>query len=317
MEKYKLNKDNSVEKILEDEFPLEKDIQRLVEKNSDEIFNLEFVKSEFTVNNLRIDSLCFDHENQAFVIIEYKKGNSYSVIDQGYTYLSLMLQNKAEFILEYNESKNQNLTRDKIQWGNSRVIFVSTYYNKFQKNSINFQDIPFELWEIKKFRDNSIIFDQIISNSNEKINSISSPQNKKLEQISKEIQIQSPEELFKSKGVQDIVVELYEKVLSRIEDWENLNIKVLPNKYIKIQNGNKVKIYLHPRKDKINIGIVSKTSFTGEIDSVKNAFILKDPYNLFKMYKDKSRHNYTGEITRETDIDYLVSLIKQKYDENM
>ena len=75
-------------------FKKEIEIQRLVEENCETIFQLDFIIKELTVGNYRVDSLCFDHENNSFVIIEYKKGNSYSVIDQGYTYLQLLLNNK-------------------------------------------------------------------------------------------------------------------------------------------------------------------------------------------------------------------------------
>ena len=66
------------------------------------MFGYEFVKSELQLGNLRIDTLAFDNENRSFVIIEYKIDQSFSVIDQGYAYLGLLLNNKADFILEYN-----------------------------------------------------------------------------------------------------------------------------------------------------------------------------------------------------------------------
>ena len=72
-------------------FPLEKELQDITEKNLDNIFNLEFVSSEFELNNFRLDTVAFDREINSFVIIEYKKDRNYSVIDQGYSYLSLML----------------------------------------------------------------------------------------------------------------------------------------------------------------------------------------------------------------------------------
>ena len=80
-------------------FKLEKDIQKVTENNLYTILKLEFVKSEFTLNNFRIDTLAFDKEANTFVIIEYKRDKNFSVIDQGYAYLSLMLNNKADFIL--------------------------------------------------------------------------------------------------------------------------------------------------------------------------------------------------------------------------
>jgi len=46
-------------------------------------------------------------------MIEYKKDKNFSVIDQGVAYLNLMLDNKSDFILEYNErsSLSNNLKR--------------------------------------------------------------------------------------------------------------------------------------------------------------------------------------------------------------
>ena len=99
---YKLTKGELIE-VDRDTFPLEKDIQSLVEKNLENLFGLEFVSTEFKIGDYRIDTLAFDRDSSAFVIIEYKKGHSYSVIDQGYSYLSAMLQSRAEFILEHNE----------------------------------------------------------------------------------------------------------------------------------------------------------------------------------------------------------------------
>lgn len=100
MKLYSIN-NSKLKSLAIDSFKLEKEIQTLVENNLEVLFNLQFVKSEFSIKNFRIDTLAFDTENKSFVVIEYKKGSNFSVIDQGYTYMSLMLNNKADFILEY------------------------------------------------------------------------------------------------------------------------------------------------------------------------------------------------------------------------
>jgi hypothetical protein len=58
---------------LQEQFPLEREIQGLTETNLQELFDLIPVKSEFELHGLRIDTLAFDKESSAFVIIEYKK----------------------------------------------------------------------------------------------------------------------------------------------------------------------------------------------------------------------------------------------------
>ena len=88
MEIYSLEngKLNYVEGI---EFKLEKDIQSLCEGNLRTLFDLQLVTSEFTLQNLRIDTLAFDSKAKSFVVIEYKKDKNLSVIDQGFSYLSV------------------------------------------------------------------------------------------------------------------------------------------------------------------------------------------------------------------------------------
>ena len=86
-------KDTKLKGISTVPFKLEKEIQVIVEKNLKELFELQIVKSEFSIRNFRIDTLGYDEENRSFVVIEYKKDRNYSVIDQGYTYMSLMLNN--------------------------------------------------------------------------------------------------------------------------------------------------------------------------------------------------------------------------------
>jgi hypothetical protein len=68
--------------IREQQFPLERQIQRITEANLNDLFELHFVKSEFELHGLRIDTLAFDNESKAFVIIEYKKDRNFSVVDQ-------------------------------------------------------------------------------------------------------------------------------------------------------------------------------------------------------------------------------------------
>ncbi len=90
---YKAGAENAISQIKEKSFKLEKEIQKLFEQNLSTIMNLEFVKSEFQIKDKRLDTLAYDIQTNAFVIIEYKRDRNISVFDQGITYLNLMLQN--------------------------------------------------------------------------------------------------------------------------------------------------------------------------------------------------------------------------------
>src|SRR5262245_42451733 len=133
---------NSLQPIKERGVGLESMIQNLVEVNLLEVFGLVFVSSEFALHNLRIDTLAFDEDQKSFVVIEYKKDRSFSVIDQGYAYLALLLNNKADFTLEYNEKRQGKLKKNDIDWSQSRVVFVASSFTKYQQAAMGFQDLP-------------------------------------------------------------------------------------------------------------------------------------------------------------------------------
>jgi len=152
----------------------EKDIQQLTEDNLSTVFGIYFVTSEFELNNLRIDTLGFDRESKSFVVIEYKRKENFSVIDQGYAYLALLLNNKAEFILAYNERMDDVLKKDDVDWSQSKVIFVSPSFTNYQRQAINFRDLPIELWEVKRYTNGTILYNQVQSpEKSESINKIS------------------------------------------------------------------------------------------------------------------------------------------------
>ena len=211
-------------------FQKEFEIQKLVEENSETIFQLDFITTEFTVGDYRVDSLCFDQENNSFVIIEYKKGNSYSVIDQGYTYLQLLLNNKSDFVLVLSQHLNKVLKTNEINWTGSKIIFVSQSFNSYQKDSVNFKNLPFELWEIKRYSNNSVIFNKHTSTSKESIDSLSSNSNKSLvSNVNKEVKVVD-EEVHLNKTSSELQ-EVWEELKNRINELEGVEL-IVKNNYI-------------------------------------------------------------------------------------
>ncbi len=146
--------------LSENWFSLEKEMQKLTENNLNTIFWLEFIATELTLHNFRIDTLAYDQENKSFIIIEYKKWSSWSVIDQWYAYLSLMLNNKADFVQQLSVKHNKVLSNKDINREASKVIFIANGFTNYQTESINFKDLPIALWEMKQYW-NNIIYNPI------------------------------------------------------------------------------------------------------------------------------------------------------------
>ncbi len=287
--------------IREDKFALEKDLQKLTEDNLDAVFGLEFVSSEFSLQNFRIDTLAFDEENKSFVLVEYKRGRSFSVIDQGYSYLALMLNNKADFILEYNEKMKDNLKRDDVDWSQSRVIFVSNNFTTYQQNAINFKDLPIELREVSKYDNGSVLYSQLKSpDSNESIKTVS--KNKTIESVSREVKKYSVDEHFKAGW--DKSQELFEELRSRILELDGRIVEKPTKSYIGYQIGGKNMTAIHTRKAGLNVDF--------QRTQPKD---VKDPEGKVKPVKNSMKH-YNQHISyfvieNLEDIDYAMTLIRQ------
>lgn len=290
--------------IKEISLSLEKDLQKITENNLETIFGLNFISSEFSLRQFRIDTLAFDKETKSFIIIEYKRDKSFSVIDQGYAYLALMLNNKADFILEYNEKKKENLKREDVDWSQSRVLFLANSFTTYQQNAINFKDLPIELWEVKKYDNQTILYNQFKSTDiKESIKTIS--KSKTIENVSRVVKVYSVEDHFKKNW--DKSRELFNILSEKIVSLDN-RIKENPNPkdYIgyKIANSNVCAIHTYKSKLRLDLVRVDKDD-------------LKDPEN--KIIKIPWRERGYGKqclykITNLNDIDYALFLVKQVYE---
>lgn len=292
-----------LEYIKEKPFKLEKEIQDLTEENLKTILGLDFVKSEFALNNFRIDTLAFDREANAFVIIEYKRDKNFSVIDQGYAYLSLMLNNKADFILEFNENLDKTLKRNDVDWSQSRVLFISPAFTNYQREAINFKDLPIELWEVKRFENNTVSYEQIQkAGAQESIKTISKT-DQTIDNVAKEIKVYSEQEHLEN--VNDEIIELYEKFKSAIQNLDNLEIKP-KKKYIAFVSGRNV-IDILPQKKALKMWInMSK----GELDDSKN--ITRDVSTTGHW----GNGDYEIQTNNDDDLEYILSLVKQSIKKN-
>jgi len=298
--------ENKLLKIKEKLVPVERDIQKVTQDNLGEVFNLEYVSSEFSLNNLRIDTLCFDQENKSFVIIEYKKDRSFSVIDQGFAYLSLMLNNKAEFLLEYNEKTKKHLNRDDVNWPQSRIIFISPFFTPHQIAAINFKNLPLELWEINYYDENLIEYEKIEPlESSENIETITGG-DKIIKEVVKNLKTYDLDSHLKrgSDTTRKLFYQLKEKILELGSIKEQTK-----QEYVAYRIGDSyinfctIKFY----KEKLQVFILLPDN---DLDDPKK-WIKKIPES-YGWAKNLKHFN----IQSEKDIRYAVNLIEQSYEFN-
>ena len=297
-------RDGKLERIREDDFKLEKDLQKLCDDNLEALFQLKLVKSEFAIENFRIDTLAFDEETKAFVVIEYKKGENFSVIDQGYTYLSLVLNNKAECVLAYQETFGKHLKKADVDWSQTRVLFVSPSFTTYQINSINFKDLPIELWKVKKFANNLVLVEQVQAvRANESINVIA--KGRKGTEPEPPGVVKTPTEEDHLVGASDQVKELYEQLKERILQLGDVKVKVTKSYIAFIAATNFTDVEVQKKSLKVHLNMKK-----GELDD--RVGLARDVSTVAHW----GNGDYEISVKTDTDLDYVMYLIKQSYERN-
>jgi predicted transport protein len=298
MNLYKLNH-NQVSQLIEKPFKLEREIQTLFEQNLFQITGLEMVKSEFSIKGKRIDTLAYDSQSNAFIIIEYKRDKNASVVDQGFTYLSLMLENKADFVLCYNETLNKNLHSNTIDWSQTRVIFVSPSFTENQRLATNFKDIAIELWEIKRYENDLISINPIKKTKSAESIKPLTQQNTVIKSVTDEIKVYTEEDHLN--GSSEEITELYETFKNAIFNLTD-DVEIVPKKlYIAFKkNKNIADIVIMKKGIKIFINLKK-----GQLDDPKE--IMKD----VSATGHWGNGDYETIVTNTANLEYIMSLIKQ------
>lgn len=278
------------------DFKNEKELQTFFERNIETIFGYKLIDTEFSVGNFRIDSLAFDEETKSFRIIEYKNVRNASLVDQGYTYLKLMLERKADFVLQYNIKTKLSLTIKDIDWSQSRIIFVSPIFTVYQLNATDFKNIPVDLVKVTRYEENIVEIDFIKKMSNVKIQDIQtdSIQN----EVNNEIIVYTEEDHLSK--VSENIRNIYEKLKNRILELDDIDVEA-KKLYIAFKGSRNITdIEFHKNKLKVYINMKKGT--------------LNDP---LKITKDISNTGHWGNgdycvtINSEDEIDNIIPLIKQ------
>lgn len=284
-------------------FKLEKDIQSFVEKHIPDILGeeYEFVCTEFSVGNFRIDTLAFNKETKSFILIEDKKVENKSLVDQGLTYLKLLKDRRADFILKYNEIKKTNYNINDIDISQSKVIFFSPYYNKYQIYSSDYQNIPFDLYKITKYEDDIVDIEKIEKTSKEKFN------NEIFKELTKEdkneIKVYTEEDHLARAC--EALKETYEALKDKILELGDIDIDV-----------KKVYIAFKGRRNIVDIEVMQKKLIA--FINVKKG-TLNDPMNILSDISNIGHHgngDYSFDIYKHDDIDMIIPFIKKSYEIN-
>ena len=260
-----------------------------------------FVASEFSIQNQRLDTLAYDDENKSFVIIEYKRSSHASVLDQGVSYLNTLLRFKADFILEYHEKTGKLLSKNQVDWSQSKVIFISPNFTTFQKQAVDFKDLNIELWEVKRYEGDILTISSIKQSKNApSIKTSVLTDNSELSLVAKEIKTYSEEDLLNSKP--DDILELYDifkqAICQLVPDCEAVATKL----YMAFKKDNHNILDIEIQNKQLKFFINAKL---GTLDDPKE--LARDVSNIGHY----GNGDYEIKVSNTQHLEYIMSLIKQ------
>ncbi|WNO10656.1 DUF5655 domain-containing protein [Teredinibacter sp. KSP-S5-2] len=145
-------------------FSLEKDLQSLIERNLETVFNCRFIASEFSTGSQhagRIDSLALSEEDNP-VIIEYKKVESSELINQSLFYLHWIYDHKGDFEIAVQKALGSDI---RVDWSDVRVICIAPNYKKYDLHAVQVMGANIELWKYRLFANDSLYLEEVFHTS--------------------------------------------------------------------------------------------------------------------------------------------------------
>jgi predicted transport protein len=141
------------------EFASERELQRLVESNLEEVFGCRFVATEFhtgSVHSGRIDTLALSEDGNP-VIIEYKKVENSSVVTQGLFYLDWIKDHKGDFQLAVQSA----LGEVSVDWSHIRVICIAPSFDRYSLHAVKHMGSGLELWQYHRYTNGVLEIEEV------------------------------------------------------------------------------------------------------------------------------------------------------------
>lgn len=296
---FHVSTNNEIYRLVPQQFELEKHLQNLVEANLEAIFHVRKIATEFHMHgdvSGRIDTLGLDL-NGSPTIIEYKRAESESIINQGLYYMNWLIDHRGDFILAAQKALGPDV-ESQIDWSNPRLIIVAASYAKWDTQAVRRMGEGIELWKYTLYGDD-LLHLELVYGQQRKIKP--SPT---YEDGGDEEPIYTIESHLNGKPAQ--IQELFAAVQEGILSWQSEEGDIIetPNKlYISYRHGrNFAEIEVQSRALKIHIDIPQER--------------LDDPLGLTRDVSGVG-HWGTGDtevkVTEMEQVEYAVGLIKQAY----
>lgn len=229
-----------------------------------------------------------------------------------------MMNNRSDFILALSQHLGKVLSVYDVNWSESKILFIAPSFNNYQKDSVNFKNRPFELWTIQRFANATVVLNKHQSNSKAELKALKNDgktdDNDAITTLNKEVKSYTFEEHYAKSS--EAVVQKFESIMEGVADWGDVEF-VPKSPYISLMLNGTTIAFFNFRKKHISVDLLRGTEKLDGSFSTK-FFTLNDPQGWSDsrhwVWKSGVKgHFYKITIDADSDSEYLIFLIKQKY----
>ncbi len=273
----------------------ERNIQRIVEENSDILLSVRFLKSEHAFkaedgHNARIDTLGLD-ENNCPVIIEYKRDGKDTVINQGLFYMDWLVKHPKDFAWLVLEKFGKKVADD-IDWSQPRLICIAQDFSRYDEFAIKQMQKNIDLMRYRIYENDLLLFELVNSSNDENNKSTTNSMLKKEHSTNKKVKTVIDKLDAASSDIKSLYSELDDYLLSLGDDVQKkvlmhyIAYRRLKN-FASVQfNKNEIQILVNVDAETINLekGFTRDVRNLGHLGTGKLEITIK---NLAELEKAK------------------------------
>jgi predicted transport protein len=138
---------------------VEKSLQTTFERNLETLIGARFLASEFAIDGGRIDTLGLD-ENDAPVVLEFKRAANENVINQGLFYLDWLVTHRKDFQWLVLEKLGKDAA-ERVDWSTPRLVCVAGDFSRYDAHAIKQVARHIELIRYRRYGDDLLMLEKV------------------------------------------------------------------------------------------------------------------------------------------------------------
>lgn len=275
----------------------EERLHELIEKNIGIFFpTLILIKHKPIYENKEFDTLAFDTDLEAPVILEFKVSQNKAVSDQVDSYIAIMLKNKE--LISYQIREKLPKTKN-VNFNQARIIIIANEYSEIQVNALSLRTKYVEMWKYNYYQD-YLLLENVQA---PKVSGVGAFELKKVSDVSKEIiEYQTIEHFRPSSKTRKLYEELHNGIMNLSSGMQRKINKF----FIGYKDTGYYFVAVKPKKSFIKVEFKSEKPMKSSILK-----IMKSPP------KSRKRLDLYFKIFSSEQLPSAMKVIKQVYEESV